>query len=316
MPGIFSSGGQFGGSAYNNPQMGGLTGMGQQGMTPNPSAYQGSGWGGQSAPANSGYNPSANQWATNQYGWGNTNSPDYNWGQGFAPGDASWVGQAPGQIGQTFGYNPQTGESGWSNNSGGVTFNSTNYGPGGKGNFKYIDPETGMTTYSLGALDSVMNKLGMGNSQFSPQNYQGSGFSASQWNGNPVTPGAGYEGFDYETIGSGIDPSGVIDAQEYKLQEAMQGDFAQAGGRLGQSGMAMSTPYANALGEASRKASQDRNAITMQYQYDAAQQQAARDLQQQMQAAQLDFGGWQTGYGGDLQAQMFNEGNNFDAWAV
>ncbi|MHC4363065.1 MAG: hypothetical protein ACYSTZ_09570, partial [Planctomycetota bacterium] len=90
--------------------------------------------------------------------------------------------------------------------------------------------------------------------------------------------------------------------------------MARAGGRAGQSGFAMSTPYANELGEAARKASQDRNALTLQYQYDAAQAQAQRDLAQQQQAAQLDFGGWQTGYGGDLQAQMFNAGQGMDYW--
>jgi hypothetical protein len=78
----------------------------------------------------------------------------------------------------------------------------------------------------------------------------------------------------------------------------------------------MSTPYANQLGEAARKASQDRNALTLQYQYDAAQAQAARDLAQQQQAAQLDFGGWQTGYQGDLQSQMFNAGQNLQQWGM
>ena len=52
----------------------------------------------------------------------------------------------------------------------------------------------------------------------------------------------------------------------------------------------------------------------MQYQYDAAQAQANRDLQQQLQAGQHDFGSWQTGYQGDLQSQMFNSGQGFDEW--
>ena len=53
----------------------------------------------------------------------------------------------------------------------------------------------------------------------------------------------------------------------------------------------------------------------MQYQYDAAQALAARDLAQQQQAAQLDFGGWQTGYQGGLQADMFNAGQGMDYWS-
>ena len=55
--------------------------------------------------------------------------------------------------------------------------------------------------------------------------------------------------------------------------------------------------------------------MTMQYQYDAAQAQAQRDLAQQQQAAHLDFGGWQTGYQGDLQSQMFNSGQGMDYWS-
>jgi hypothetical protein len=96
----------------------------------------------------------------------------------------------------------------------------------------------------------------------------------------------------------------------------MEGDMARAGGRLGQSGFAMSTPYAAELGSAARKASQDRNAITMQYQYDAAQQQAQRDLAQQLQAAQIDFGGWQTQGGWDMQGQLANQNQAAQQWML
>ena len=54
--------------------------------------------------------------------------------------------------------------------------------------------------------------------------------------------------------------------------------------------------------------------MTLQYQYDAAQQQAQRDLAQQLQAGQHDFSGWQTGYQGDLTSQMFNQGQGMDQW--
>ena len=78
----------------------------------------------------------------------------------------------------------------------------------------------------------------------------------------------------------------------------------------------MSTPYMGELGAAARKASQDRNAMSMQYQFQAAESQAARDRSQQEQAANLDFGGWETNYQGDLQSQMFNAGQGFDQWAM
>ena len=228
-------------------------------------------------------------------GWGNTNSQMYQWQQGFAPDQAAWNGDAPGHQGQTYSYNPRTGQMGWVNSTEGLSTS------GGQ-DIWYIDPRTGMKTINPDAMQSLM---GMGGSGSSNQNgYQS--FTPSQYSGGGVTPGGGYEGFDYGSIGSGIDPSAVIAAQEPRLQEAMQADFSKAGGRMGQSGFAMSTPYANSLSEGSRKASSDRNAITMKYQYDAAQAQAQRDLAQQLQAGQNDYGAWQTGYQGDMQAQMFN----------
>jgi len=235
-------------------------------------------------------------------GWNNQNSQMYNWRMNFSPDAASWVGNAPNRQGQTHSYNPMTGESSWVNSTEGLSMS------GGQ-DIWYIDPVTGMKTINPRAMQSLM---GMGGGSSGQGGYQS--FTPSQYSGGGVTPGGGYEGFDYGSIGSGIDPSAVIAAQEPRLQEAMQADFSKAGGRMGQSGFAMSTPYANSLGDASRKASSDRNAITLQYQYDAAQAQAARDLAQQQQAAQLDFGGWQTGYQGDLQSQMFNQGQNFDSW--
>jgi hypothetical protein len=220
------------------------------------------------------------------------------WRRNMAPGQSWWEGNAPGHQGQTYSYNPETGEMGWINSSEGLaTGNQT-------GQLSWIDPVTGQRTINPQELQRMMGDMGGGYDGGGGYQYQGGG-------GGQVTPGEGYQGFDYESIGSGIDPSAVIAAQEYKLQEAMEGDMARAGGRAGASGFAMSTPYANQLGEAARSASMDRNALTMQYQYDAAQAQAQRDSAQQQQAAQLDFSGWQTNYGGDLQSQMFNQGQNF-----
>lgn len=256
----YSSGGQFGGSPYNNPNM---------------------------------------------QGWNNTSSQGYQWQQGFAPDQASWVGSTPGHQGQNFSYNPQTGEQGWVNTPGvGI---GQQRRAGGGGMLSWTDPTTGNQMIDPGLLMGQFGGSGSGSGGY--QSYNPSGYSGGQ-----VTPGEGYQAFDYSTIGSGINPGEVIGAQEYKLQEAMEGDMAKAGARAGASGFGMSTPYMDSLGAAARKASQDRNALTMQYQYDAAQQQAQRDLQQQMQAANLDFGGWQTGYQGDLQAQMFNQGQGFDEW--
>jgi hypothetical protein len=157
----------------------------------------------------------------------------------------------------------------------------------------------------------LMGMFDFGKNEFEPNQYE-----MTEYSGPQITAPGAYGGFNYDTIGSGIDPGSVIAAQEYKLQEAMEGDMARAGGRLGQSGFAMSTPYAAELGSAARKASQDRNAITMQYQYDAAQQQAQRDLAQQLQAAQIDFGGWQTQGGWDMQGQMANQQQAIQQWLL
>ena len=272
-----SNSGQFGNSAYNNPQM----------------SQFGSSWG---APQGS--------------GWFNPADADNQWRQNMQPNQSAWSGPAPGHHGQQYSYNPQTGQGSWENAMGGFRFGGPN--PYGHGAVSFTDPNTGMKQINPSALRAMIDSLG---GMFQGAGIGGAtGYTPTDFEGQSInTPGA-YGGFDYDSVGSGIDPSEVIAAQEYKLQEAMEGDMARAGGRIGQSGFAMSTPYANQLGEAARKASQDRNAITLQYQYDAAQQQAARDAAQQLQAAQFDFGGWQQGGNWGMQGQMFDQGQNFQKW--
>jgi hypothetical protein len=117
MPGIYGGSGQFGGSPYNNPQMGGLTGWGNQGMTPQAAgAQQGQhdqqyydhiaaqqaqqyssqgGFGTQYGGFGGGNNE------MDQYGNYNTNHPDYNYASGFAPGESQWVGDAQVTLART-----------------------------------------------------------------------------------------------------------------------------------------------------------------------------------------------------------------------
>jgi hypothetical protein len=287
--------GQFGGSPYNNPQMSQFGGSQVSGG--------GYGYGGYNVPAPQGT------------GCSNPNAADTQWRMSMVPSAAQWRGPAPGHHGQSASYNPDTGQVSWENTSGGtgITGGSSPYG---RDVTSWIDPETGiqMSNPYVGARTamSIARQLGLDvNGGFQPQQYEMTAYSGPQ-----VSAPGGYEGFDYDAIGSGIDPSAVIAAQEYKLQEAMEGDMARAGGRMGQSGFAMSTPYANELGQAARKAAQDRNAITMQYQYDAAQQQAARDLAQQLQAGQHDFGGWQTQGGWDMQGQLANQNQAIQQWML
>lgn len=234
----------------------------------------------------------------------------YQWQMNQSPNESAWNGPAAGHHGQNYSFNPMTGQGSWENTSGGFQIGGTN--PYGSGVVSWTDPTNGMKSVNPRALNGLLGGLGLsGGSGGGYQDYQMTGF-----NGPQVSAPGDYGGFDYDTIGSGIDPGAVIAAQEYKLQEAMEGDMAQAGGRLGQSGFAMSTPYAGEVAGAARKAAQDRNAITMQYQYDAAQAQAQRDLAQQLQAGQHDFGGWQTQGGWDMQGQLANQSNALQQWMM
>ncbi|KKN79009.1 hypothetical protein LCGC14_0344850 [marine sediment metagenome] len=289
-------------------------------MPTNPNSGGGFSWGG--GTQYGGGSPTPDWWQSQDYAggtpgmgggpmgptgnWYDQNSPMNQYYQGFAPSSAAMQGGTPGHLGQDQYYNPMTGESGW-NDRAGTGFGRQRNAQGGM--LSWTDPTTGNQMIDPGLLMGQFGGQGGGGGGY--QNY-----NMTDYQGGQVTPGEGYQQFDYSAIGSGIDPSAVIAAQEYGLQERMEADMARAGGRAGQSGFAMSTPYMGELGEAARKASQDRSALTMQYQYDAAQSQAQRDLAQQQQAAQLDFGGWQTGYQGDMQSQMFNQGQGFDQWAL
>ena len=108
-----------------------------------------------------------------------------------------------------------------------------------------------------------------------------------------------------------VDPSAVIRANLPKIQEMQENSFADAAARFGATGMGVSTPYASALGDVSRKASNDIAALTEGYYYQSASDAAARQLQADLanRQNQLAVGGqWmgatESGLDRDLQAQM------------
>ena len=74
------------------------------------------------------------------------------------------------------------------------------------------------------------------------------------------------------------DPRAAINATLPGLREAAASGFATAGGRLGQSGFAMSTPYAAQVAGVARKQANDLASTTQQMQYDAAKTRAANAL--------------------------------------
>ena len=74
------------------------------------------------------------------------------------------------------------------------------------------------------------------------------------------------------------DPRAAINATLPGLREAAGTGFATAGGRLGQSGFSMSTPYAAQVAGVARKQANDLAATTQQMQYDAAKTRASNAL--------------------------------------
>jgi hypothetical protein len=114
-----------------------------------------------------------------------------------------------------------------------------------------------------------------------------------------------YTPYEFETAGM-VDPSGVMKSMDPYFQEQRERGFAEAAARMGPSsrGMTASTPYSEALGGVARRSSEDINRIAAEYQYKAAEEAAARQLQQQLAQQQEKFGAWQTGAGMQQQAEM------------
>jgi len=241
----------------------------------------------------------------------NTQSANTAWLNSFQDPNQMWQGPAPGHIGQNYSYNPFTDQGGWVNTAGGLQIGGAD--PYGK-SVVWTDPNTGMKAINPGKLEDLFGSFGLGGSgggtanTYSAQTVTPSSFTAGPAPDVSVAGPTAYGGFDWDAQEM-IDPAAVIAAQEYKLQEAMANDFAQAGGRAGQSGFAMSTPYANALGEASRKAAQDRNAITLEYQFGAATDAAKRQLQQQLAQAQMEQAAWEAQQQMQMQANLANAMN-------
>jgi hypothetical protein len=74
------------------------------------------------------------------------------------------------------------------------------------------------------------------------------------------------------------------------------------------------TPYAGALGEASRGAANDIANITNQYQFAAAQSAADREQQRAMAEYQADYNSWAQSGDWAHQGQLADMGQNFGAW--
>lgn len=155
---------------------------------------------------------------------------------------------------------------------------------------KYIDPSQ---------MSGMFGSQGGG----VPGQYQGSG---------PIETPEKWGGYTFDV--SQLDPNKAIESWEPYMAEQREAGFAEAGKRMGQSGMAMSTPYAEALGGVARKSTDDLARIAAEYQYRAQESMAQRDLQRQMAEQQASLGSWGTHGGWQQQGQMFDKAQDFGGW--
>ena len=157
----------------------------------------------------------------------------------------------------------------------------------------------------------------------------GGGGGANTWSATPAPGGGGfnyggYEGASYQAqpgwenngidTANMVDPSAVIASAQPGIMEKMNDAFADAGNRFGSSGM-VGTPYADALGDASRAAATDIANITNQYQYQSALDAAQREQERAMAEYQADFNAWaQQGQWGH-EGQLSDLDRDFGAWS-
>lgn len=135
------------------------------------------------------------------------------------------------------------------------------------------------------------------------------------------------EGFSYQIDASQLqaDPMDVVRSARPKIQEEMNRNFAKAANRMGGIGMLGSSAYTSALGEASRKASNDLANVYYQALTQAAENQAAREMQAALanqstaERAWATHGGWDVGLQEaamrDLMNQWAQTGNWNAQWA-
>ena len=131
--------------------------------------------------------------------------------------------------------------------------------------------------------------------------------------------GGGYEGQDpweQQLLDPGdmIDVEGVIESYRPRMEEEIARGFADAGNRMGKSGFAMSTPYAEALGGVERSALDDFTNTAMRYKYDAASQQKQQEMEAGMFNISKNYDAWAQGGQWGHEGAMQDESNRFGAW--
>ena len=247
----------------------------------------------------------SNPYQNPQMGWNNQNSQMYDWQQNWSPDQASWQGSAPGRAGQSYSYNPQTGQSGWVNAAGGLQMGGSN--PYGGNALSWTDPFTGMKAIDPGAIKRMLEMMGGGGGGYNS-------FTPSEYGGGDITAPAGYGGGNWDVAENVVNVHDVVEAYRPTMEANIGQGFAEARNRLGQSGFAMSTPYATALGDVERLARAQMNQRGLEFEYDAGKFDASNQMAAMMGQNAENFNAWQTGGGWDMDAQGQNAQNAFNQW--
>ena len=155
----------------------------------------------------------------------------------------------------------------------------------------------------------MFDASGSGSGGYDP--YQMTDFQGGQIN----APGA-YGGGDWDVAKNVVNVHDVIESYRPTMEAEIGAGFAQAGNRLGQSGFAMSTPYATALGDVERLARAQMNQRGLEYQYDAGKFDAGNQMAAMMAENAEKYGGWQQAGNWDMAAQQGNESNAMQQWML
>ena len=126
-------------------------------------------------------------------------------------------------------------------------------------------------------------------------------------------PGA-YGGGDWDVPKNVVNVHDVIQSYRPQMEAEIGSGFAQAGNRLGQSGFAMSTPYAQKLGEVEDLARNKMNQRGLEYEYNAGQFDAGNQMQAMMAKNAEQLAAWQQSGNWDMASQAQNLQNQMQQW--
>ena len=260
--------------------------------------------------ANPYQNPQMSQPTPGNYGPGQTVNPNSPYGQWMNSQQPAWMQNQeffdPSNPGMNSYYNPYTGDT-QQNYQPGTGFSSGANAPfsgavswqDNQGN-QFYDPSAMMSAFG-------MNQGGGGGG-----GYQS--FSPSEYSGANITAPGAYSGGNWDPSQNPTSLHDVIESYRPTMEAEIGAGFAEAGSRLGQSGFAMSTPYANELGDVENLARGQMNQRALEYQFGAGQFDREQALARQMAQNAEQYNSWQQSGNWNMDAQGQNNQNDFNKW--